>query len=136
MESGAAGAERSWRPSATAEFWKIAAATSIHLEFSPPGSVFCAVCGPSAVSADTIDLAPPEPEFTFSKGYFEMNYKAFTLIAALGLAAPLIGCDDDSDAEDMMEETADSVGDAAHDAGDAMGDAAEEAEDEMDDAKN
>ncbi|MCH9829743.1 MAG: hypothetical protein K0U79_18595 [Gammaproteobacteria bacterium] len=65
-----------------------------------------------------------------------MNYKAFTLIAALGLAAPLIGCDDDSDAEDMMEETADSVGDAAHDAGDAMGDAAEEAEDEMDDAKN
>lgn len=60
-----------------------------------------------------------------------MNYKAFTLAALLGLCVPLVGCGDDSDAEETMEDAGDSMGDAMDDAADEMGDAAEDAGEEV-----
>ena len=52
------------------------------------------------------------------------------LVGALG--AGLAGCD--SEAENALEDAADSVGDAVHDAGDAAKDAVNDAADNIEDA--
>jgi hypothetical protein len=58
-------------------------------------------------------------------------FLAMLLVGGLSLS---YGCDDDTDAEDAMEDARDNVNDAADDAGDAMDDAADDAADAVDDA--